>query len=96
MTGLGRPAAPLTQVAPHECDRAPAKTLYSFHAMPPGTRVHALGTGRVEPYHRDGGRPAGRFDRLDQVDDMPSATGLKAAIAAVCRPRGGRLPRSST
>ena len=50
--------------------------LYGFHAMPPGTRVHALGTGRVEPHRRDGGSPAGRFDRLDQVDDMPSATGL--------------------
>jgi hypothetical protein len=51
-------------------------TLYSFHAVPPSTRVHALGTGGVEPHHRDGGNPAGGFDSLDQVDNMPSATDL--------------------
>jgi hypothetical protein len=64
------------QVTTHECDRAPAMTLDSFHAAPSSTRVHALGAGRVEPHPRDGGRPAGRFDSLDQVDDMPRATGL--------------------
>ena len=77
----------LGQVTTHQCDRAPAMTLYSFHAMPPSTRVHAHGTGRVEPHHRDSGRPAGCFDRLDQVDDMPSATGL-GDNEHTCEPRG--------
>ena len=44
--------------------------------MPSSTRVHALCTGGVEPHHGDGGSPAGGFDSLDQVDDVPSATGL--------------------
>jgi hypothetical protein len=34
------------------------------------------GTDGVEPHYRDRGRSAGRFDCLDQMDDMPSATGL--------------------
>jgi hypothetical protein len=67
--------------------------------MPSTTRVHALCTGGVEPEHRDGGRPAGRFNSLDQVDDVPLATGLGDDEHA-SEPRGqtraahqGRRPR---
>ncbi len=84
---LGRPAAPLTQATPHERNRAPSKALWSFHATPSSTRVHAFGTGCVEPYHRDGGRPAGSFDSLDQVDKCPWPL-ASGDNEHTCEPRG--------
>jgi hypothetical protein len=85
------------QVTTHQCDRPPAMTLYSFHAMPPSTRVHPLCTGGVEPHHRDGGRPAGRFDSLDQVDDVlrPRTSGMTNTPASQ-GVRSGRSSRSWT
>jgi hypothetical protein len=59
------------------------------------TRVRAFCIGGIEPTPQDGGSPAGAFDSLDQVDDVPSATGL-GADEHTSEPRSqiGRSPRS--
>jgi hypothetical protein len=80
------------QVTPHERDGAPAMTLDSFDAMPPSTRVHAFRAGGIKPHHGNGGRPAGCFDSLDQMDSVPSATGL-GDDEHTSEPRGKIGPR---